>query len=294
MNTNKIILRGGVELVRAQGRWRFSTSESEINSDSLNSLLAKRPIVAAQSTGRRPSWMLCAVESGAILNIGLADLINRPLDERSLWHVRNIEYHAAACVYHCVRLATGYRDACEGAAHIASIPGMDPGPSMSYGGQEDGYFEFDACVTAARRMYEALRAPLWSFFSSSRGQHPKRLSSVLADADLLPPELRTRVERSWREFGAAAKDYRDSVHHYVPVEHGLGTAFMNRIEGGAWAMRLFVPDNPGARSRAEFTYAQQIDALDYCHVLAREIAALASDVVNSIAPKHDTPQPPAG
>jgi hypothetical protein len=58
-------------------------------------------------------------------------------------------------------------------------------------------------------------------------------------------------------------DYRDCIIHNAPIDFGLGTGSMQKLDGGVWSVLMRIPDNPEVKSRAAFTFAKGLDALTY-------------------------------
>jgi hypothetical protein len=114
-----------------------------------------------------------------------------------------------------------YAELCSSADRISKISGAADMHRFMHQGADAAYYEFDACVTAARRLYDVLKFPLWKFFNSRHPGHPPPLEGMLQRADQLPPALKAAIEKSWQIWGMEAREYRDSVAHWVPVEFGL-------------------------------------------------------------------------
>jgi hypothetical protein len=39
-------------------------------------------------------------------------------------------------------------------------------------------------------------------------------------------------------------DYRDCIIHNAPIDFGLGTGSMQKLDGGVWSVLMRIPDNP--------------------------------------------------
>jgi hypothetical protein len=279
LNATRAIFAGGIEAQREGQTWKLVTNGRTFDSFlSLQTAVGKPFLV--EMIPEPPIHLLLHPRTGEALEIAIGKwLSSGQLNARNLFHVRNLTYHVHAATYHCRRLAFAYAELC---STIARFPNRDI-DRVIFGGGDHAYFEFDACVTAARRTYDALKYPLWSFFNSKRTDCPE-LSRVLQRADKLPSDLRAAVETSWASHGIRAKDYRDSIAHFTPVEFGMGSADMQKHSCGAWFATLRIPDNPEKRKRQAFTFNRGLDALQYCLDLVAEVAAVASIVARAIAP----------
>ena len=78
----------------------------------------------------------------------------------------------------------------------------------------------------------------------------------------------------------------DCIHHYVPVDRGMASAEMNRLQSGIWTTTILIPDNPEARSTRAFTFDLHRDALSYSWELAHTIILLSAEVVDADAVPH--------
>ena len=99
----------------------------------------------------------------------------------------------------------------------------------------------------------------------------------------MPEDLRSRLERSWTEFGDRITDYRDCIQHYVPVDFGFASASMEKVADAFWTVRIRIPDNPEARSSRAFTFAKGNDALSYSLEIAEELLTVMTLVIDSTA-----------
>jgi hypothetical protein len=290
MSFTRAIYLGGVETVATADGWRLVTADCrfDVPAAVLTSMPYRGPVLV-MGTGSPPLWLLTNQRTGRALEVENTELMTRPLDGRSLFEIRNLNYHLGAAIYHCKRLALAYAELCSSADRLSKIPGAADMNRFIHQGADDAYYEFDACVTAARRVYDVLKFPLWKFFNSRHPGHPPGLEHVLQRADQLRPALKAAIEKSWQSWGMKAREYRDSIAHWVPIEFGLGSADMLRLECGAWRALIRIPDNPIARSRQKFTYTQGFDALTFCHELVAEVSGLLQLIVRHIAPGPNDP-----
>lgn len=152
------------------------------------------------------------------------------------------------------------------------------GDRVSFGGQHEIYYEFEALVTAAKRAYDATRYVLWRQFGPLKGSVPSSFDRTIIKLPRLPAELRHRLEQSWENYGVHLSDYRNCIQHYVPL--GGPAPFTTIIrKNGLLMMIARIPDNPEARSDAKFTYVRGLDALDYGWKVANEVFDIAKAIL---------------
>jgi hypothetical protein len=78
-------------------------------------------------------------------------------------------------------------------------------------------------------------------------------------------------------------DYRDCIIYNAPIDFGLGTGSMQKLDGGVWSVLMRIPDNPEVKSRAAFTFAKGLDALTYGWELTNEIVRVATAIMKVIS-----------
>jgi hypothetical protein len=57
---------------------------------------------------------------------------------------------------------------------------------------------------------------------------------------------------------------------------------MEELDGGVWAARLLIPDNPETPSKKKFEYHSKLDALTYAWELTTETVEVANAIVDSL------------
>jgi len=186
---------------------------------------------------------------------------------RRLWVLK---YPYKALLHHMSELAERY---CEVTRKFASdcTHGelLDP-PRAIFADQLEPWFAFDSAITAARRVYDALRYPLWFAYSGRQQGTPRSLGKLLQSGIELPGALRTMLTESWESVGVELKQYRDCLQHYGPASFGRGAAYLE-IKNDIWTASLLIPDNPQERSAARFRFEQRRDALHYTWGLTAEL-----------------------
>ena len=88
--------------------------------------------------------------------------------------------------------------------------------------------------------------------------------------------MRDILEESWQVYGERLTDYRDCIIHYTPIDFGMSTANMHKLDDGIWSVMMRIPDNPETKSKSAFTFAKGLDALTYGWELSNEIVRVAT------------------
>jgi len=192
-----------------------------------------------------------------------------------------LEYLTGALIYHCKNLAEKYASICRQAAAFPN--GFErPDEKAIFSGQSDGYYEFEALVTVARRTYDAIRYPIWESFGPAKDSVPRNFYNTLLKCTTLPPALAERLQTSWSKWGLKLRAYRDCLQHYVPLDFGHSSAVVELLDSGVWSTALRIPDNPEMKSRKRFQYEQGIDALSYGWELTNEILDVVFQVLRAV------------
>jgi len=213
--------------------------------------------------------------------------MNRPLAADTLYPVYHLQYLLGAVGYHCRRLAEVYAQVAIRYSEITQILGqVDKSNVGTFGYQTEPYYEFEALLGAARRSYDALRYLLWQRFGNTKGSTPRSLEALLKTSNHIPEQLQKKLKASWEEHGVLLTQYRDCIHHYVPVDFGLASAFMSRHSSRAWTTKMRIPDNPEARSKKQFKFALDRDALTYAWELSDEVLEVAMKTVEAVLPRN--------
>jgi hypothetical protein len=250
-----------------------------------------RPVLLKEqiSTGtpmvpQTESWRLFTLQGDPRVDLMWSDLaMGHAFAPEIMRHQHNLAYVVGAVVYHCKRLADVYSTITLEMVRISSILGHGDSAFVSFGSQLEPYYELDALLTATRRAYDASRYILWNIFGPKKGNVPSNFRKTLPECRKLPPELRETLEQSWQSHGEQLTEYRDCIIHYAPIDFGLGTASMEKLAGGAWSVRMRIPDNPEVKSQAKFTFAKGLDALTYGWELTNEIVCIATAVMNAVS-----------
>lgn len=293
MTPASVVLERGVSLRFVTQRWHFQ-SGAAIGGDGYGSLpealAALAPlqvIVIAHEYGSgaaRP--LLLRTDGRTYYGIKVSGLMQRPLDAAAFFPLQNLTYLLEGANYHCIRLAGLYSAIAAEYYRIQQIPGMGVSSGTGiFGNQTEPYHEFEALISVARRTYDTMRFLLWNRFG--KGTVPRSLEALLSAESKLPEGLRDRLQTSWDRYGLHLTAYRDCIQHYVPVDFRMASAFMRRHDSGAWTTTMRIPDNPEARSQRRFTFAKELDALNFGWRIADEVLGVVTFVVESIFPAAD-------
>ncbi len=237
-----------------------------------------------RSYGGDITWTLCC-DGKHLLALGASTIMQHRFEASTLYPAHHLEYLLGAVDYHCARLAELYVQIAANYCRIQKTPGFSTESDTGiFQNQTEPYYEFEALVGTARRAYDSMRYLLWPRFGSPNGSLPRSLEAVLKSHNKMPSELRQRLSKSWEQFGVPLTDYRDCLHHYVPIDFGLASAFMRRHSTGAWTTMIRIPDNPESRSKRRFTFNLNRDALTYAWELANEIFSIAVQVAQATLP----------
>ena len=198
-----------------------------------------------------------------------------------LYKMVNGIYLLQSAEYHCVQLCKHYSSICEVFCHFQR-EGLTESSIAFFQGRSEPYFEFDALVTAVRRAYDSCRYLMWQYFGPEKGSVPGSFYKALPLCTSLPVEVSQRLADSWSNFGDEVTEYRDCIQHYTPIDFGLTSVHMEKLDRGAWCVNALIPDNPSARARGKFTYSKKRDALKYGWEIANEILEVTTVLVNAI------------
>ena len=293
MQTCRYVFEHGIELRAGVGAWLISNAspDQQVSFDSpshaIEHLHPMRPLLLTErrSYGGDVTWLL-RCDGRQLFAEGISTLMQRQLDGSTLYPVHHLAYLLGAFGYHCQKLAELYVQLAARYCQITQIPGHPNDGDVAYFSHEaEPYFEFDALLGVARRAYDSTRYLLWPRFGSGKGSVPRSLEALLKSSSHVPSALHSRLLASWTRFGVLLTDYRDCINHYVPVDFGLASVFMRRHSSGAWTTMVRIPDNPRVRSKNQFTFTLNRDALTYAWELDDEVLALAIDVADATVPR---------
>lgn len=301
--TRKLILERGIEINKNEdGKWYIGSPNNLINPDLFISKYKLRPIICVYEI--RPDFeqsMLLpytkqyslSFDAKKILDIRHSLLITgqgEKLFEKAnvFSDMKNIEYITGAAIYHCKSLAYQYTHIIHEDTKFSAIV-KKKYDNYQFGNQEKTYYEFDALITVARRMYDTTRFILWKIFGEGEGlvDMPDSFKKLFEKCKSnMPEQLSMHLLNSWHKFGEKIQDYRDCILHFVPIGFNNSTAVMTEIEDNIWFTSLLIPDNPevvkeNTETHDNLRYTKKIDALTYSWEITTEIIDIALEIVNS-------------
>lgn len=215
-----------------------------------------------------------------MMSHSIFSLENSTLSDSLITSLYNVEYITGATIYHCKQLAEIYSYICHKFANLPEVVIKDSN-SMGFGNFREPLYEFDALITAARRTYDTTRYILWHVFGPGRGSIPNSFPRTLPHCNNMPSPLATRLEESWDKYGEKLTEYRDCIQHYAPLNLGISSNKMVRIEENLWSTSIFMPDNPEVKSTKKFRFSDEIDALTYGWVLTNEVTEIAIEILRA-------------
>jgi len=205
----------------------------------------------------------------------------------SVEQFHDLVYVLGALEYHCKRLAYSYCDiALRFANSKGRFEGEETGQTFAPMHTCEPLYEFDALITVAIRCYEMIRIVLWSVFFKKEGcpRSFEKFLAVCKRSNLLPKLLIDRLNESWGNYGAKAKEYRDCIQHYYTLtKTGWLLPIMNHLGDNLWAVSIILPDNPKAYSHKKFSSEKQIDALSYAWNITDEITTVYRKIADCIS-----------
>jgi len=287
MDVGRVVFEQGIEIRQDTAGWPVSSggpSTPPFSSieDAIAALRPIRPVLMTRTSQHIANQThLLSPNDGTPLVITIFAFDDRPLaSESDFFDLHRLAYLLAAVIYHCHTLAEHYARIGTAFAEMTRLPGYSgsAGP-VHFSSHPEPYIEFEAFIGAARRSLDTTRYLLWRRFGNRRGSTPRSLEALLGTEIALPPELRARLELIWGQHGVPLTNYRDCIHHYVPIDRGMASAQMNRLPSGIWTTNVFIPDNPEARSHRDFTFDLRRDVLSYSWALADTILLVAGEVV---------------
>lgn len=214
--------------------------------------------------------------------LAIVDLEGRSLNERAVhlgqvngphytadyFEESDLRYCVLATLYHLNRLIDLYVALTQLFEKI-----HPPGTAISGNtGDPRVFYELDAFLGAARRVYESIRKVLWKHYGTGSGGRWRSIRGALESATV-PPTFGEVLTKSWELFGEKLTEYRDCVTHYDPLTDGGTTCWMDWY-GSRWGMTVKLPSNPERNSRRSFDFATGPEVLSYCHTVACHVVEL--------------------
>lgn len=197
---------------------------------------------------------------------------------------QSLFYLLHAVIYNCERLAENYAEHREQMIKLPNPNNADRVVSHCY----EGFFEFDALVTAVIRAIDATRYVIWRKYGRN-GSVPSSFRRTIGNCTQLPDTLKQLAENLWAGHLSHAKEYRDCIQHYVSIGSS-SWSMLTRRNDLSWTMLLRIPDNPEVKSAKNFTFNRDLDAMTYGWELITDLFFLTGFIIQSVLadePKTD-------
>jgi hypothetical protein len=212
-------------------------------------------------------------ENGNSLNERAANLANvkGPHTAADYYEESDLRYCVLATLYHLNRIIDLYVE------NTGLFERIHPPGTANRGNMGDPrvFYEIDAFLGAARRVYESIRKVLWKhYYGRGTPGRWKSIRSVVTSPGKVPEGFANKLQEDWKSYGEKLKAFRDCVSHYDPLTDGATTCWME-LYAGRWGMTVKLPSNPDAHSRQAFDFATGPEALAYCHSLACQLVTLS-------------------
>jgi hypothetical protein len=150
-----------------------------------------------------------------------------PYQTSDLWDEHNVTYCVRSALYRLDRIIEMYVDKCRlfEEHHPDARRGNTSDPRI--------YFEVDAFLGDARRVYDSISKVLWKHYVGrprGRWRSIRKLVESETALALIPAEFAELLKQGWDAFGLKLTDYRDFVMHIAPLA-GDGATWMDRYDG---------------------------------------------------------------
>lgn len=287
MTTVRIVFEQGLTLHRDGQHWLVANTPRDNQRHvrvpaEITDQYGLRPVLATErfDDGSKRTLLLAQSKPG-LFGLHITDIQQTMLRTEEMHSTTStLLYLLGALEYHCVRLCEDYAAACEDFHRFPAT--LTNHSRVVFGGRGDCYYEFEALVTTIRRVYDALRFPLWHFFGPGKGHLPLSYYKTFPLCNRLPSGLAQDIRENWDTLGSRMKEYRDCIQHYAPVAYSQGTVYMERGPADAWTMRALIPDNPEIRTAKRFTFSHNLDALTLGWDSANSLLSLCKLVLETI------------
>jgi hypothetical protein len=216
---------------------------------------------------------------GSSLNHRAAHLVKVPAHTVSdFYEEHDVRYCLKGTLYHLNQIVDLYVDKCRLFEDIHPV-----GPLTGNTGDERIFYEVDAFLGAARRVYEAISKVLWKHYAASRGMKGRWSSMRKAVAaaeksDIIPAEFFQPLEQSWKTRGLKLAAYRNYVMHTSSLIAANSTCWMTRFEG-RWGATVPLPANPETKRRGAIDSRDGVDSVEYCYGVATPLVGLSESLM---------------
>ena len=278
VGANHLVLEGGVTVRKDDEKesWFLDANPEGRGFDlleflqeyKLRPLLTVMPLSWGRPIGHPPSTFLLSPAS-EILNFKPSDFEIRIIQAKlPSSHGLQLVYVGGAVIHHCTQLALAssreWRTFTNHRLHSEAMRGEESKEEwVDWGGHEEVYFEFEALVQTAQRVYEYARRFLWAAFGPGGDEGvPDYFGKTLDDLRRwrrpLPPE-----SSSWEKHYNDLKTYRNCIAHHASMSTGITWAAYHRLGDGLWRGFARLPQNPEDRSSKPLVLDPKSDALTF-------------------------------
>jgi len=172
-------------------------------------------------------------------SLSIVDLNGQSLNERAV-HLANVKgphyqadyyeeadlrYCVLATLYHLNRLIDLYVRLTQLFEHHHPLGTAIRGNT----GDPRVFYEIDAFLGAARRIYESIIQVLWKHYYPKTSGRWRSIRSAVNSLNKIPQLFATELQQSWNTFGEKLADYRDCIAHWRcctnAVTDGRGLVF---------------------------------------------------------------------
>lgn len=199
--------------------------------------------------------------------------VKEPHDLADYYEECDLKYSVLATLYHLNRLVDFY-------VRFTRIfeQKLPPGAATRGNtGDPRVFYEIDAFLGAARRVYESIRKVLWKHYGPGTPNRWKSIEKVVKSPHEVPPPFLTKLQKSLNSYGKKLTEYRNCVVHNDPLTDGQTTCWMN-WHGNRWGVTIKLPANPDTKGRRAFDFDSGPEALSYCHLVACHLVELCESL----------------
>jgi hypothetical protein len=219
-----------------------------------------------------------SMRSAMVLHVAKAHYSADYFEESDLRH------SLRAMLYHLDRVISLYVDV------AALFESLHPVVTEGNTGGEAIYFELEAFLSAARRVYESIRKVLWKHYGPPRGSRWTSIRQVLKNPYNIPEHFQEILCESLNNYGFKLADYRDCIAHSDPLNDGYPTCRLRGF-GGRWGVENILPSNPECKSRKKYTFVHGPEALTYSYNVACHLVTLSETIAGLEAIGHSLANP---
>ena len=293
-----VVLLSGLALNRAslekrQMNWigLGPNGPEEVTSETLAQLISAGIAGGRVISDQAPQiWAVLPRSPGPILQLKWQELQNRAFQALPSGYqlpAIRLLYVVGAAQYHLCKLIELYNDVpLRCLSDSAAQNFRDDRVVLS--GQVEPYFEIEALISVAVRVFETSRYPLWQCFGRNSAC-PRNFEKALRGLEM--PDSLKAWRQKWSDYYVRLRQYRDCFHHNAHFGARLPFAMGVRIDS-YWGLSVRLPDNPESKSYDAFTYDEDIDSLNYGWSLLNSIFDFTVQTFEAIGEQVQTTNRP--